>query len=71
MYGSSSVSLYTYVSSEVVLYISDLPRQFLDTQTGIISLSYTLTNRFKTVVLINCEEEEILPSKYWLIMYRL
>ena len=65
--------LYIYISNEVVLYISDPgtpPRQFLDTQTGIISPTYTLTNRFKSVILINCEEENILPSKYWLIMYR-
>ena len=65
--------LYIYVSPEVILYIqseNEPPRQFLDTQTGIISSSYTLTNRFKSVILINCEEETILPSRYWLIMYR-
>jgi len=62
--------LYTYISPEVVLYISETDRQFLDTQTGIISSSYTLSNRFKSVILINCEENEILPLKYWLIMYR-
>jgi hypothetical protein len=28
-----------------------------------------LTNRFKSVILINCEEDGLL-SKYWLIMYR-
>ena len=65
--------LYIYISPEVVLYIQvpeTPPRQFLDTQTGIISPTYTLTNRFKSVILINCEEENISPLKYWLIMYR-
>ena len=65
--------LYIYISSEVVLYIQNPgipPRQFLDTQTGILSPTYTLTNRFKSVILINCEEDNISPSKYWLIMYR-
>jgi hypothetical protein len=61
--------LYIYISSEVVLYIQDPARQFLDTQEGIISSTYTLTNRFKSVILINCEEQGLL-SKYWLIMYR-
>jgi hypothetical protein len=64
--------LYIYISPEVVLYIQvpgTPPRQFLDTQTGIISPTYTLTNKFKSVILINCQEETI-PSRYWLIMYR-
>ena len=61
--------LYIYISSEVVLYIQEPARQFLDTQAGIISSTYTLTNRFKSVILINCEEDSLL-SKYWLIMYR-
>ena len=62
--------LYIYISPEVILNISDPPRQFLDTQTGIISSTYTLTNRFKSVILINCQEENISPLTYWLIMYR-
>ena len=63
--------LYIYISPEVTLTIEDLNfRQFLDTQTGIISQTYTLTNRFKSVILINYQEDSLTPLKYWLIMYR-
>jgi hypothetical protein len=63
--------LYIYVSPEVILIIPDYPNtQFLDTQTGTISQTYTLTNRFKSVILISCQEPNISPLKYWLIMYR-
>ena len=63
--------LYTYISPEVILTIPDYPNtQFLDTQTGTISQTYTLTNRFKSVILISCQEPNISPLKYWLIMYR-
>ena len=57
--------LYIYISPEVTLTIEDLNfRQFLDTQTGIISQTYTLTNRFKSVILINYQEDSLTPLKY-------
>ena len=59
--------LYIYVSNAVVLDTTGTGYQFLDTQTGTITSTFTLTNRFKSVILINCE---INPIKYWLIMYR-
>jgi hypothetical protein len=60
--------LYIYKSEPITLKIlpQDFPRQFLDTQTGIITSTYILTNRFKTVKLINYQEES--PLNYWLIM---
>ena len=62
--------LYIYISEAVTLKIlpQDLPRLFLDTRTGIISSTHILTNRFKSVILINYIEDS--PLNYWLIMYR-
>ena len=74
--GASSVSmsylgyyLYIYVSSPVVLDTTGTGYYFLDTQTGAITTTFTLTNRFKSVILINYQNLNP-PNQYWLIMYR-
>jgi hypothetical protein len=74
--GASSVSmsylgyyLYIYVSSPVVLDTTGTGYNFLDTQTGAITTTFTLTNRFKSVILINYQNLNP-PNQYWLIMYR-
>ena len=73
--GSGTVSmsylgyyLYIYVSPAVVLDTTGTGYQFLDTQTGAITSTFTLTNRFKSVILINYQN--LSPLQYWLIMYR-
>jgi len=73
--GASSVSmsylgyyLYIYISPAVVLDATAAGYQFLDTQTGTITSTFTLTNRFKSVILINYQN--LSPLQYWLIMYR-
>ena len=60
--------LYIYVSAAVVLETTGSGYQFLDTQTGAITSTFTLTNRFKSVILINYQN--LSPIQYWLIMYR-
>ena len=73
--GSSTVSmsflgyyLYIYVSPAAVLDTTGTGYSFLDTQTGAITNTFTLTNRFKSVILINYQN--LSPIQYWLIMYR-
>jgi hypothetical protein len=73
--GTSTVSmqylgyyLYIYISAAVVLDTTGTGYQFLDTQTGAITSTFTLTNRFKSVILINYQN--LSPIQYWLIMYR-
>ena len=59
--------LYIYISNAVVLN-AGTGYKFLDTQTGTITSTFTLTNKFKSVILIN--SEILSPINYWLIMYR-
>jgi hypothetical protein len=73
--GSGTVSmsflgyyLYIYVSPAAVLDTTGSGYQFLDTQTGAITNTFTLTNRFKSVILINYQN--LSPIQYWLIIYR-
>jgi hypothetical protein len=74
--GASTVSmnylgyyLYIYISPAVVLDTTGTGYQFLDTQTGAITSTFTLTNRFKSVILINYQNLNP-PTQYWLILYR-
>ena len=61
--------LYTYISGNVQVDapVSEL---FLDTQSGVISTTFNLTNRFKSMVIVSCQESSLSPNKYWLVMYR-
>ena len=59
--------LYTYISDNVQVDAPPGPELFLDTQTGVISTTFNLTNRFKSMTIVSCQE---LTDKYWLIMYR-
>ena len=61
--------LYIYISPAAVLDTTGSGYQFLDTQTGSITSTFTLTNRFKSVVLINYQNLNP-PTQYWLILYR-
>ena len=74
--GASSISmnylgyyLFIYMSSPVVLDTTGTGYNFLDTQTGAITSTFTLTNRFKSVILINYQNLYP-PIQYWLILYR-
>jgi hypothetical protein len=55
--------LYINVSQSVILTVID-PQYFLDTPTGEITTTFTLTNKFKSVILINYK------NVCYLIMYR-
>jgi hypothetical protein len=61
--------LYIYISNSVVLDTTGTGYNFLDTQTGSITSTFTLTNRFKSVILINYQNLNP-PNQYWLILYR-
>ena len=61
--------LYIYISPPIILNTpSPSTIQFLDTITGEIANTYTLSTRFKSVTLIYYTN--LNPQYYWLIMFR-
>jgi hypothetical protein len=61
--------LYIYISPPIILNTpSPSTIQFLDTITGEIADTYTLSTRFKSVTLIYYTN--LNPQYYWLIMFR-